>query len=441
MLNSPVSTANKAKWSINWREVRVLYSREMRGALRERAIILNSILIPVFLYPFLLWAAFTGLTFVMGQTEGFVSRIAVPKWPNGHPGLRLKLERDEKVQLLDSSEPEQAEKQRIQEGTLDALVKFLPPDETNSVLTGNFKAEVIYNQSKERSTQAKSRITDILDEYREDWLRREAKRRGIQKPEWQGFTISSHNVASGGEIGAFIMGMIAPVIFVVMVAIGCFYPAVDATAGERERNTWETLMSTATSRPNIVVAKYLYVASMGGLAGVLNLLAVIVTLKPIFAPLLEKTGRNLEYTLPATALPIVVVAGILLAGFIAAGMMIFAAFARTFKEGQSMIMPFYMLILVPIVFLQAPGLKFSLGLAFVPIVNLTLLVRQAVSGPLNWATAGVTLAVSLVLIGLALSVATLILQHEDVVTGAYSGNVLKLLKERHLSRRAPEANA
>ena len=69
MLNPPASTAKKSKWSINWREVRVLYSREMRGALRERAIVLNSILIPVFLYPFLLWAAFTAV-----QTSGILAR-------------------------------------------------------------------------------------------------------------------------------------------------------------------------------------------------------------------------------------------------------------------------------------------------------------------------------------------------------------------------------
>src|ERR1700751_3826382 len=124
MLNPPASTAKKSRWSISWREVRVLYAREMRGALRERAIVLNSILIPVFLYPFLLWAAFTGLTFVMGQTEGFVSRIVVSEWPSGHPGLRLKLERDEKFQLVDSSEADEAERQRIKEGSLDALLKL-----------------------------------------------------------------------------------------------------------------------------------------------------------------------------------------------------------------------------------------------------------------------------------------------------------------------------
>ena len=46
-----------------------------------------------------------------------------------------------------------------------------------------------------------------------------------------------------------------------LVAVGCFYPAIDSTAGERERSTWETLMTVSASRGSIIAAKYLYVAS------------------------------------------------------------------------------------------------------------------------------------------------------------------------------------
>ena len=97
-------------------------------------------------------------------------------------------------------------------------------------------------------------------------------------------------------MGAFILGLIAPVMFVVMVAVGCFYPAVDCIAGERERNTWETLMSTSASRLSVVTAKYLYVASMGGLAGILNLLAIVVTLRPVLAPLMARAGQHASIT-------------------------------------------------------------------------------------------------------------------------------------------------
>lgn len=195
-------------------------------------------------------------------------------------------------------------------------------------------------------------------------------------------------------------------------------------------------MSTSASRVSVVTAKYLYVASLGSVAGLLNLSAVVLTLKPIFAPLFAQTGRTVEYSIPFGALPIALLAGLLLAGFVAAGMMIFAAFARTFKEGQSMITPFYMLILVPIVFLQAPGLHFSLALACVPIVNLTLMIREVLTGTFHWAAIGLSFAVSLALIALWLRLAAYVLQFEDVVVGSYGGSFSRFVKER-LLRSAP----
>ena len=90
---------------LNWREVWLVYSRELRGALRERAIVVNSILIPVLLYPFLLWAAFTGILFVTGQTEGFSSRVVVTGWPKAHPKLQVDLQRNEQIELLEPDDP------------------------------------------------------------------------------------------------------------------------------------------------------------------------------------------------------------------------------------------------------------------------------------------------------------------------------------------------
>ena len=421
---------------VRWNQVRILYLREMRAALREKTIVLNSIFIPIFLYPFLMWAVFTGLTFVMGQNESFNSRVVVSGWPTNHPKLRLNLERDEQLQVTGENLPAGTAGERIKAGTLDAFLEFLPADKTNAALPENFQVRITFDQSRERSSQTRTRLDDVIESYRKDWLRRETKRLGINAATWQVFTMSTRNVASNREMGAFIMGMLAPVIFVVMVAVGCFYPAVDAIAGERERNTWETLMSTAASRLSVVTAKYLYVTSLGAIAGVLNLVAVILTVKPIFGPLLAQAGRSIEYSIPAAAFPLALIAGLLLAGFVAAGMMIFAAFARTFKEGQSMITPFYMLILIPIVFLQAPGLHFSLALACVPIVNLTLMIREVLTGTFHWPAIGVSCLSSLMLIGLCLLFASYILQFEEVITGSYGGSFARFFKERVLRGRS-----
>src|ERR1017187_3926618 len=409
MSNAPSTQRDRGR--LNWRDVGVLYVREMRAALREKAIVLNSLFIPVFLYPLLLWAAFSGITFVMGQTEGFVSRAAITGWPAAHPKLRLNLEHDDKINLVEPPNLEQA-KQQIKTGELDALVQFIPASGTKAGLPGNFEARITYDSSRERSEEAHKRLSGAVERYRQEWLKREARKRGIDAAGWQGFVISAHNIASKKQMGAFILGLIAPIMFVVMVAVGCFYPAVDCIAGERERNTWETLMSTSASRLSVVTAKYLYVASMGGLAGILNLLAIATTLRPVFAPLMARTGLMFDFNIPPSALPVAAVAALLLAGFVAAGMMVFASFARTFKEDQAMIMPCYMLTIVPIVFLQVPGTKFTLPLACMPIANVTMMVREALSGVFHWPQMGLAVASSLLVIALCLWLATFLPQFE-----------------------------
>src|SRR5205807_8713025 len=97
-MNQAANVASRGRF--NWRQVSILYQREMRAAFRERTIVINSILIPIFLYPLLLWVAFTLMTFVLGQAEAVRSRVVVRDWPKDHPGLRRILERDDQIQLL-----------------------------------------------------------------------------------------------------------------------------------------------------------------------------------------------------------------------------------------------------------------------------------------------------------------------------------------------------
>src|SRR5262249_48099596 len=86
-------------------DIRVLYLRELRSALRERAIVVTSILLPIFLYPLLLWLVSPGISFVGGQTEGFTSRVMLRGLPEEHRLLRIDLERDRQIDLRNVADP------------------------------------------------------------------------------------------------------------------------------------------------------------------------------------------------------------------------------------------------------------------------------------------------------------------------------------------------
>ena len=70
-----------------WTDIQLLYVRELRSALRERNIVINGILVPIFLYPLMLWLIYTGITFVSGQTEGFASRMVLKGVPQEHQAV------------------------------------------------------------------------------------------------------------------------------------------------------------------------------------------------------------------------------------------------------------------------------------------------------------------------------------------------------------------
>src|SRR5512136_2027134 len=108
----------------NGMDIRILYFRELRSALRERNIVVNSILLPIFLYPVLLYLVYTGISFVGGQTEGFKSRIALINFPIEHPLLKTEIEQNKQIELRPSKNPAAD----IREGNLDLEVEFLPQD-------------------------------------------------------------------------------------------------------------------------------------------------------------------------------------------------------------------------------------------------------------------------------------------------------------------------
>ena len=400
-----------------------LYRFEVRSALRERSIVINSILLPLLLYPGIMWLSFTGISFVRGQTDDMASRIVVSGPLEAHPRLDQALRQDRRFQLEPAAGDEEA---RLRAGRLDLRVELT--GQPVASLPDNLHARIVYDASHERSGTARQRVVDLLGQYRDLQLRTETLERGVAARDWAGFIIDRRNVASQQDMGGFLLGLMLPLMFVVMVAVGCFYPAIDTTAGERERHTWETLMVTSASRTTIVTAKYLYVATFGCVAGLLNVAAMVLTMRTMIGQLAGSSTLELDFSIRTAAIPVLALGAVLLSGFIAAGMMVFAAFARTFREGQSMITPFYLLVLMPTVFLSARGTEFSLALAAVPVVNVALVIRDALGGVFQWPQIAITVAVTLAAIAGLVRLAAAIIGAEAVVAGSYSGTLATFVR-------------
>ncbi len=422
---------------VNPRDVWLWYRMEIRSALRERNIVLNSLLLPLLLYPAMLWLVLSGFTFVQGQTQGLTSRVMVTGDATAAEALTARLRENPKVETVSFDGGEQALDARIRAGDLDAVVAVRtdagPGARAELVLPsalGSAQYVARYDASKDRSRLASDRVRKTIDDIRRDVLAGEAAARGIGLDSWQAFHVGTVDTASREDIGALVLKLLVPTILMVMVALGCFYPAIDTTAGERERNTWETALSVSASPGSIVTAKYLYVATFGAAAGLLNIATMVVSLGPILEQFARGAGDKASFAFPISAVPVTALGTVLVALFVAAGLMILAAFARTFKEGQSMASPFYLATILPIMLLQSPDLEFTPGLALIPVANVAMVIREAIAGTFNLPLIGLTALVGVIVVGVCLWIATRVLASEDVLAGGFNGSFFKFAAAR-----------
>ena len=78
-------------------------------------------------------------------------------------------------------------------------------------------------------------------------------------------------------MGGYLLSKILPLVIIVMVMLGAFHPAIDITAGERERGTLETTLSAPIARAALMTGKVVAVATLAALSGVLNLASMSIT--------------------------------------------------------------------------------------------------------------------------------------------------------------------
>lgn len=449
---------------MNWDAVRVLYLRELRSAMRERTIVVNSILMPIFLYPVMLWVMFSAFSFIQGVNEGFTSRVALASpVPGEHGPLLDSLQSRPDVRFVNAGGdapggPAHGEAEEpagndagspalpqvpvipvdravalLQDGEVDAVLSFEPARGGAAALPGNFRVKVRFDGAENRSETARERIESQVEDYRSAWVTREASALGMEESERVRFAVLSENVSEAADLGSMLLGQMISFFMVIMVALGCFVPSVDTTAGERERSTWETLMTVAAPRSSVILAKYLYVATLGMAAGLLNVVALFVSVGAVLRPLLQGAGggpEEIAFTLDPAAIPVMAAGAVSLALFFAAAMMILASFARTFKDGQAMVQPVYWLVFLPLLLGQQTDRTLTPAVAALPVANVSMMIRDAVNGVFLWPLIGQTLAVTLGSVVLCLVVARYVLRFEDFLMGSFDGSFWRFVKDR-----------
>jgi sodium transport system permease protein len=398
---------------VSWTNVKLIYFRELRDQLRDRRTMFTIVVLPVLLYPLL------GLCLL--QVQQFLrehsSQVRLVGTENLPPAPALLADGqfasdvcdDEQRRLLavtaiaadKSAEDAQAAAQRdIAAGLCDAVVYFPPdfarrlaafrqampqPDSPPREAGGNRPPEpvIFHDTASEKSKLARERLVTVLQRWREKMVEENLRHSRVPVAAARPFEIKPQDVAEESRRRAAVWSKILPFILMVWALTGAFYPAIDMCAGEKERGTLETLLSSPAQRSEIVWGKLLTVMTFSMAMALLNL-AITAGMATFVITRLDQIGpphvRMHIGSPPLAALFWLALALPPVSALFSALSLAVAAFARSSKEGQYYLMPLLMLSLPLMLLPMLPQTELDLGFALIPISGLMLLLRKLIEG-------------------------------------------------------------
>jgi len=221
---------------------------------------------------------------------------------------------------------------------------------------------VLFDETRGASREAHDRIAEAL-----------AASRPACAP---AFAVTSEGIAPRATVGGYVLSKVLPLVVVVMIMLGAFHPAIDITAGERERSTLETTLSAPIDRRALMAGKVLAVATLAAITGVLNLCSMSITVLEGARLVTSRAAMALPWARAASVLAVVPPAAFLFASVMVA----VGTIARSFKEAQTLLTPIYFLCMAPSLTAALGDFQLRGAALLIPGVNVTLLARDLVVG-------------------------------------------------------------
>ena len=302
------------------------------------------------------------------------------------PGVVEALRKNPKINVVPTSE----NWQDLVVGKKIRAAVEIPPGFQADLSKGQAKTVKINVYGGElKSEFAAANIESLLKEYRDSVATERLTANHLPAELLKPFDVKRQNIAPPEKEAGAILGGIIAYMLILMCLNGAMHPAIDLTAGEKERGTMETILSSPVSRTHLVLGKFLLVMTASLITAVLLMVSVSVS-----SAVLQKSGALNQMvdegepvpqlSLGPAAVASVIIMAVPLSVLFSAGLFTIALFAKSHKEAQSYIAPLMFLVVIPAVSAMLPGVELTPKLAIVPLLNVSLLCKELVTGEYHW---------------------------------------------------------
>ncbi|HEX2713371.1 MAG TPA: ABC transporter permease [Candidatus Acidoferrales bacterium] len=396
------------------RNIGIVYRKELLDSVRERRTLISMVVAPLLLMPALTFGFGFAAYKLVGEARQEVPRVMV-LGAKDSPALMGELKALKTIEMVPASPDyvDQISNKRIRAAVqvppgFDAALRRAEPTD---VLVYIYEGDI-------RSSFAAERVERFFRELRERTVRQRLETRNLPESLLKPFEISQKNVVPPEKVWGSVFGGLVTYMVILLSLTGAMYPAMDLTAGEKERGTMETILCSPVSRTHLVLGKFFTVLTASLATAGLSIFSMAMTIlgaKTLLGGLDPQGPAMLKVTVNPKAVLAVFIMMLPIAVILSAGLLAIALLAKSFREAQTYISPLTIVVVMLAVIPALPGIELNTRLALLPIVNTSLVSKEIVTGTYHWKYIALIFASSCIYAALALGMAVMLFRREDVL--------------------------
>ena len=356
-----------------------IFKKELIDVLRDRRTLFFMVVIPVVVMPLLIFISLKFQEYQNKKSEEKILNIALVN-ESGDTKIRDYILNQKGVNLIEHIDADSLEagiKSDSLQGGLYIGRNFL-----DDISTNQMGAIEIYYKSSDLMSKAKRRINNALEQYKNEIVTDRLSQYNLGQDLLEPIEIINRDMSTKKETVGKLVGGLIPYMLVMFIFLGAMYPAIDLGAGEKERGSLETLLSSPATKFEITMGK-LMVVSLTGLAS--GLISVIGISFPMY--FIDNIPEQIKSTVLEIISPFMIISIVFLmipiAIFFASMLLSISFYARSFKEAQSLMGPLNIAIIIPLMLTLGPGFEIDHVTALIPLVNVGLLTKEILAGSLE----------------------------------------------------------
>ena len=395
--------------------IRAIAKKEVVEFVRDWRTIMAIIVIPLLMFP-LLFILFPILLESEAAELDALELTIVIQTNEMEPTLEMAIETagiefsiEPLANLTELSEPGE-DLERVRNSSVDAILRF---EQDNS--TWNYA--ILHLSTSERSNEAWNRLLDALSSWEKEEVERRIADSGmdvnatLDPLRWDG-DVTQSDVATSGEQAGMVLSLFIPLVLAIWTYSSALQPSIDMTAGERERGTLEALLCLPCSRLELLLGKWVAVATITGVGVLLQICGLLFAIGYLASS--SVIGLP-ELSIGTVAL--LATAILLFAIMVVALELALAMRSHSVKEAGSILAPMLLLIVFPALFTQVINLDGIESFWFaIPVVNILLALRELLMNRVITEHIIIWAGSSIFYAGLAAYYASRQFNREDIVT-------------------------